>query len=99
VGADLPLADTDRRSTDGRGVYGLSWWTNGRRADGRLALPDAPAGVFYAAGLHHNILLVVPEWEMVIVRLGEGPSPEGGHAGVLNAFLRRLGMAVHPLNE
>lgn len=99
VGAGLPIADTDRRATDGRGVYGLNWWTNGRRADGRLALPDAPPGTFYAAGLHHNILLVVPEWEMVIVRLGEGPNPEGGHAGVLNAFLRRLGMAVHPLNE
>lgn len=97
VGAELPLADTDRRSTDGRGVYGFSWWTNGRRADGRRAMPDAPAGAFYAAGLGHNVLLVVPEWETVIVRLGEGRNPPGGHAAVLNAFLRRLGMAVHPL--
>jgi hypothetical protein len=68
------------------------------RPDGRLALPDAPPGVFYASGLHHNVLVVVPEWEMVIVRLGEGPAPPGGYEGVLNAFLRRLGMAVHPLD-
>jgi hypothetical protein len=61
-------------------------------------MPDAPAGSFYAAGLGHNILLVVPEWEMVIVRLGEGRTPPDGHAATLNAFLRRLGMAVHPLD-
>jgi CubicO group peptidase (beta-lactamase class C family) len=99
VPPDLPIADTDRRGIDGRGVYGFNWWTNGRGPDGRPALPHAPAGTFYAAGLGHNILLVVPEWEMVIVRLGEGGNPPEGHAAVIDTFLRKLAPAVHPLGD
>jgi CubicO group peptidase (beta-lactamase class C family) len=96
----ISVADTDRKGTDGRGVYGFNWWTNrGARLDGRRLMPDAPAGTYFAAGLNHNLCVVIPEWEMVIVRLGEDGSPSRGHAWVLNAFLRRLGMAVSPLGD
>ena len=99
VGSLLPVADTDRRATDGAGVYGFNWWINGSRADGNRLMPDAPPGTYYAAGLNHNICLVIPEWEMVIVRMGVDGNPPDGHAAVLNAFLRRLGLAVSPLSS
>lgn len=37
--------------------------------------------------------------EMVIVRLGEGGNPPEGHAAVIDAFLRKLALAVHPLGD
>lgn len=75
----------------------LSAWrlpTTGRR------LPDAPEGACFLAGLDRGRarVLVVPEWEMVIVRLATDDDPPDADA-VMNAFLRRLGMAVAPLTE
>jgi CubicO group peptidase (beta-lactamase class C family) len=98
VPASVKVADTDRRDLDGSGVYGFNWWTNGEQADGARLLPHAPPGTFLALGLHHNVLLVVPEWEMVVVRLGEDDEPRDEWAA-LDDFLRRLGMAVSPLAE
>jgi CubicO group peptidase (beta-lactamase class C family) len=97
VAAQLPVADTDRRGTDGSGVYGFNWWVNGLRADGTRWMPDAPSGTYVAIGHNHNLCIVIPEWEMVIVRLGIDGNPPDGNAAVLNSFLRRLGMAVSPL--
>ena len=70
---------------------------NGTRPDGSRFLPDAPEGTFIAIGLDHNIILVVSEWEMVMVRAGTDRDPPMGHPHVLNHFLRRLGMAVYAL--
>jgi CubicO group peptidase (beta-lactamase class C family) len=97
VSAKKPVAKTDRAGIDGRGIYGFNWWTNGIDATGARALPDAPAGAYWAEGLHHNILLVIPEWEMVVVRMGEDRSPLGGHEAALNRFVRRLAQSVSPL--
>jgi CubicO group peptidase (beta-lactamase class C family) len=93
----VPVAETDRRDLDGSGVYGFNWWINGTRADGSRLLPDAPARSFYAVGLNHNLCVVIPEWEMVIVRMGQDGKPPEGHAAVLNTFLRKLSLAVSPL--
>lgn len=62
-------------------------------------MPDAPSGTYFAAGLNHNLCVVIPEWEMVVVRTGVDGNPPGGHAGVVNSFLRRLGAAVSPLSD
>ena len=98
VSPHLPVADTDRRGSNGAGVYGFNWWVNGFRADGTRLMPDAPPLTFYAAGLNHNLCVgIIPEWEIVIVRMGVDGNPPDGHAAVLNSFLRRLGMAVSPL--
>ena len=43
--------------------YGFNWWTAGK-------FPDAPDGTFAAKGFNNNICLVIPAWNMVIVRLG-----------------------------
>ena len=54
----------------GAGVYGLNWWVNGAQADGQRKWPHAPPRTFAASGFNNNKCFVVPEWGMVIVRLG-----------------------------
>jgi CubicO group peptidase (beta-lactamase class C family) len=90
-----PPAETDR-TDDGRGRYGFNWWVNGVKSDGQRGMPDATPRTFVALGLHHNVCLVVPEWDLVVVRLGEDRSPTGGHYATLNAFLRALAPAMSP---
>jgi len=46
------------------GSYGLNWWVKG------VIWPHAPAGTFAAQGNLNNICFIIPEWNMVIVRLG-----------------------------
>ena len=93
VPADLPVADTDRRATDGSGSYGYNWWVNGMTRTGRF-MPDAPPGTAYMSGLNHNVCFVIPEWNMVYVRMGvDGNPPEGKHI-VHNAFIKRLKIAM-----
>jgi CubicO group peptidase (beta-lactamase class C family) len=76
---------------DGRGVYGLNWWVNGVKPDGSRKFPAAPAGMFWASGHNNNKCFVVPEWNMVIVRLGlDGKAPDK----VWNDFLAALAAAV-----
>ena len=85
-----PVGDTDRAGVDGRGCYGFNWWVNGCRPNGSLFMPDVPEGAFFSAGLKHNVCLVVPAWDLVIVRLGVDHNPPDGHAAVLNDVAARL---------
>ena len=55
---------------DRRGIYGYFWVTNGINSAGSRHLPDAPLGAFFVDGRNDNYLVVVPECDMVIVRLG-----------------------------
>jgi CubicO group peptidase (beta-lactamase class C family) len=90
VPESTPVADTDRKSARGSGAYGFNWWING----GLSAMPDAPSGTYYASGLNHNVCFVIPEWNMVIVRMGvDGNPPEDKHV-VWNEFLKRLGKGI-----
>jgi CubicO group peptidase (beta-lactamase class C family) len=90
VSDGIPVADTDRKNTMGSGSYGFNWWVNG----GLSAMPHAPKKTYYASGLNHNVCFVIPEWDMVIVRMGmDGNPPEGKHI-VWNEFLRRLADAL-----
>lgn len=52
------------------GSYGLNWWVNGITPKGHRMWPSAPAGTFAAQGNKNNICFIVPDWKMVIVRLG-----------------------------
>ncbi len=93
VPADLPVADTDRQATDGSGSHGYNWWVNGMTDEGRF-MPDAPPGTAYMSGLNHNVCFVIPEWNVVYIRMGvDGNPPEGKHV-VHNAFIKRLGLAM-----
>ncbi len=89
VPASVPVADTDRNNVLGSGAYGFNWWVNG----GLTPLPLAPERTYYASGFNHNVCVVVPEWNLVIVRMGVDGNPEFGKHNVYNGFLDLLGKA------
>jgi len=68
VPATLPWAHPS--GFDARGCYGFNWWVNGLKVDGARLWPGAPEGTFAALGHNNNKLFVIPEWRMVVVRLG-----------------------------
>jgi CubicO group peptidase (beta-lactamase class C family) len=78
----------------GSGVYGFNWWVNGTKPDGTRLWPDAPAGTFAARGHNNNRLWVVPDWGIVIVRLGLDQADRRLEAEGENEFLKAVGAAV-----
>ncbi len=93
VPSTIPVADTDRKSTVGPGCYGFNWWVNGRKADGQMKLPGAPEGCYFASGHNNNKCIVIPEWNMVIVRMGEDGHPKNPDL-VYGKFLQMMGNAI-----
>lgn len=97
---DMTPSDADKSlptgllKTPDRSSNEWIWWPN---TSNKPLLPDAPPGTRVALGKGHNLCVLVPEWDMVVVRLGSDDIPEHGVLTLLNAFLRRLGMAVAPL--
>lgn len=90
VPVEIVVADTDRRGIDGRGNYGYNWWTNGTGADGKRVLPDMPEGTHYMSGHNNNVCFVVPEWNLVFVRMGTDGNPPEGKSKVYNEFFKIL---------
>ena len=84
-----PVTVVDIRESD---EY-AGWHIHGSRN-----LPDAPLGTYYRTGFAHNMLFVIPEWDMVIVRLGTDENPKDitgtPRIVVWNEVLRRVGLAV-----
>ena len=75
VERSLPAISTT--SNRGPGTYGFNWWVNGIGPDGIRKWPSAPPGTFAALGHNNNVCLVIPAWNMVIVRLGmDGNIPD-----------------------
>jgi CubicO group peptidase (beta-lactamase class C family) len=99
VPASVPN-DAEPRSR-GAGVYGYNWWVNGVKPDGKRWWPDAPPRAYYASGIHANVCIVVPEWNLVIARTN-GPGKGGGRNSppnldeVWNNFLGKLAKALPP---
>lgn len=89
----IPVADTDRSSTVGPGCYGFNWWVNGLRADGTWKLPGAPEGCYFASGHNNNKCIVIPQWNMVVVRMGVDGHPEEKDK-VYGRFLELLGESL-----
>ncbi len=90
VPATIRTADTDRKSLDGSGSYGYNWWINA----GNSALPDSPRSLYYASGFNNNMCFVIPEWNMVIVRMGLDSNPEEPKYIAYNRFFKALGKAI-----
>ncbi len=90
VPATIPDANPSSKIF-GMGAYGFNWWVNGVKADGQRHFPGAPAGTFFGAGARDNFCFVIPEWNMVIVRLGTD-----GKAGdkAWSDFLAKVGESL-----
>ena len=94
VPAEMPLGHP-KSNIDGRGVYGFNWWCNGLRTDGTRKWPGAPEGTFSASGFNNNDVFIVPEWDMVVVRLGLDEQTDGKISDeTYGAFLALLGDAI-----
>jgi len=85
----------------GAGVYGFNWWVNGIKPDGTRLWPGAPPRNFYANGLHNNVCIVVPEWNLVIARTN-GAKKDGSVSTPANVneiwsgFFSQLAEALAP---
>ena len=72
--------------------YGLTWWTN---AAGTL-WPGVPRDAFAAMGFNCNLCCAIPSLDLVIVRIGLGPTQS---TEVIAApLLRALSQAATPTN-
>ncbi len=76
----------------GPGIYGYGWWTNGQNSAGRPFLPGASPDTYLAYGIDNNVVVVVPEWDMVVVREASNETPISN--SVLATFLSLVGDAV-----
>jgi len=93
VPASIPWAHPES-DIDGRGVYAFNWWRNGVRPDGKLKFPNAPGCMFWAAGHNNNKCFVIPEWNMVIVRMGTIPVEVRDRGEKFNTFFARMSQAL-----
>jgi CubicO group peptidase (beta-lactamase class C family) len=93
VPASLPWGHP-KSGIDGRGVYGFNWWINGVKASGTQKWPGASARTYAAVGHNNNYVFVVPEWNVVIVRLGLDGRSKDITDETLGAFLRKVGEAL-----
>jgi len=96
VPASLPMGETDRKETVGPGCYGFNWWVNGRKANSEMKLQGAPQGCYFASGLNNNKCIVIPQWNMVVVRMGEDGHPDDKDM-VYGTFMKMLGEAIKDL--
>lgn len=92
VPANTPVFNGDRSGAKGSGSYGFNWWVNS--SDGLSRMPDAPVNVVYMSGKNHNVCCIIPEWNMVIVRMGDDENPRDGKPVVWNRFLKLMGEAL-----
>jgi len=88
--------------SEGRpGLYGYNWWVNGVRADGTRKWPGVPLGTYAASGHNNNDMFVIPEWSIVIVRLGLDQQTDGPITDVTwSTFLQKvIGAILEPTSN
>ena len=95
VPVSTPVADTDRANTKGNGTYGYNWWVNDPTNGAPWSMPDSPP-LAYMSGFNHNLCFVIPEWRMVVVRMGEDGNPPEGKWWVWNKFFGILKEGIEP---
>ena len=62
-------------------------------------MTNTPTRAYFAAGLNHDVCVVIPEWEMVVVRMGTDHHPPDGHAVTRNRFVLSFESVVRPGQE
>ena len=77
------------------GRYGFYWWTNDVMPGGKRPWPSAPPATYTSVGHGANFCFVIPEWRMVVVRMGTvGIGPLAGWNAKWDGFLARLSGAL-----
>ncbi|MCK4965821.1 serine hydrolase, partial [bacterium] len=78
------------------GRFGFMWWTNGVKSSGNRPWSSAPPKAYTAHGGGRNFCFVIPEWNMVIVRLGDAPDgrPSMDRMTLWNNVLKKVGDAI-----
>lgn len=95
VPVSLPMGDPEKSPFDGRGTYGYNWWINGVKIDGSRKWPGVPNSTYSASGYNNNDMFIIPDWNMVVVRLGldqasDGPITDATYA----SFLNKVGLSI-----
>jgi CubicO group peptidase (beta-lactamase class C family) len=93
VPASMPLGHPESGIL-GPGYYGYNWWRNGRDRDGKFKWPGAPASTFAASGYNNNDMFVIPDWNMVVVRLGLDQADHQITDDEYGRFLEMLGLSI-----
>lgn len=93
VAATLPLGHPQTSIDSGPGAYGYNWWVNGQE-NGKQKWPDAPLGIYSSSGYNNNDMFIIPEWNMVIVRLGLDQSDFHITDEIYNTFLQKVGKTI-----
>ena len=75
----------------GPGVYGYNWWVNGLKPDGGRLWEAAPPKTFAAKGFNNNICIVIPEWKMIIVRMGRDGNVDNK---IYNKFIMKIKSSI-----
>jgi len=63
---------------------------------GKRKWPVAPAGTYAASGYNNNDMFIIPEWNMVIVRLGLDQNDQLITDEGFSAFIQKIGEALMP---
>jgi len=95
VPASLPHGGY-RADTDGRGTYGFNWWVNGIKPDGKRPWPSAPPKTYLARGFNNNVCFVVPEWDLVLVRMAASDDPGTGFDAFWDTVFAKLAPGIDP---
>jgi CubicO group peptidase (beta-lactamase class C family) len=92
----VPAALPGRSSSLLSGAYGFYWWTNGVMANGKRRWPAAPPKTYAAHGACANFCFVIPEWNMVLVRMGNSDLPGGSvqQDQLWNSFFAKMADAL-----
>jgi len=85
VSASVPSHKTTQ-NTGLPGKYGYNWWVNGPQ---KKIFSSATEKTFSAIGAKGNYCIIIPEWDMVIVRLGTE-----GTSAPMNEFLKKLSTGI-----
>lgn len=101
VQVPVSVPNDDLPRSRGAGVYGYNWWVNGVKPNGQRLWPGAPPRTFYANGLHNNVCIVVPEWNMVVTRTNGGRKDGAANRPpnvdeIWSGFFARVAEAVAP---
>jgi CubicO group peptidase (beta-lactamase class C family) len=89
--ADAGMPVQDRASGDPAPRSGLGWWIN---TDG--IWPGVPRDTVVGAGAGHQVLVIIPSLDLVIVRNGQALNPPGVASGFWAPILKEI---LQPIME